>query len=212
MKGSWREAQPLGSDALGGPPDDAAPAPKKARKKKSKPHAFAKVPPAPSLLALDLASRTGWAASAFGSAPVSGAVDLASVPGREHPRSGSPFCGLARWLADRSWSLSSYLPAVHGLVLEAPGGGAGRLSLIHAAGLRGVALAWAAEHGIPVVSIAPSSLKLWAAGHGRADKAAMIASARRLWPAWAGSDDNEADALCLLAWGLEQAGEARLGP
>lgn len=210
MKGSWREAQPLGSDALGGEPD--GPAPKKARKKKPKPHPFARLDPAPNLLALDLASRTGWAWKAFGSAPTSGAVGLPSA-GSQSRGPGSPFCGLARWLATRTWARGADLAAtsdlVHGLVLEAPGGGAGRLSLIHAAGLRGIALAWAAEYEIPVVSIAPSSLKLWAAGHGRADKPAMIASARRLWPAWVGEDDNEADALCLLAWGLEQARGAR---
>ena len=209
MRGSWREARPLGSDLLGGEPGD--PAPKKARKKKPKPHPFAGLSPAPNLLALDLASRTGWAWKASGAAPASGAVDLANVTGYE--RRGSPFHGLSRWLAARSWSFRSDLAAtaqlVHGLVLEAPGGGAGRLSLIHAAGLRGIALAWAAEHEIPVVSIAPSSLKLWATGHGRADKPAMIEAARRFWPEWRGEDDNEADALCLAAWGLEQARNAQ---
>lgn len=209
-----RDAQPLGSDLLGGEPD--AVAPKKARKKKAKPHAFARLAPTPKVLALDLATRMGWACvggRVVDDAPrVSGAVELPLVEATRPPKhAGIVFGGLRWWLDHECWSEKALSDRPDALVLEAPGGGVNGRSLIHAAGLRGVALAWASAHGVPVVSVAPNTLKLWATGSGRADKAAMVEAARRLWPAWRGQDDNEADALCLLAWGLEQAEAARSG-
>lgn len=71
-------------------------------------------------------------------------------------------------------------------------------SLMHAMGELGgvvrLALYWLE---VPFVEIAPSTLKIIATGSGRGDKNAMLAAAiRRL--DYAGSNDNEADALWLL--------------
>lgn len=56
-----------------------------------------------------------------------------------------------------------------------------------------------------LVEVNPSTLKKWATGSGRADKADMIAAAeaRGGRPA----NDDEADAYLLRAWGLELVGE-----
>lgn len=191
--------------------------PKKARKKKPKPHLFAGLRSNPKILALDLATRMGWACVGGrvvdDSSRVSGSVDLPLFESEQldEKHAGIVFGRLRWWLDHECWSDKALSDQPDALVLEAPGGGINGRSLIHAAGLRGVALAWASEHAIPVASVAPNTLKLWASGSGRADKPAMIAAARRLYPAWRGEDDNEADALCLLAWGLEQAEAARSG-
>jgi len=60
----------------------------------------------------------------------------------------------------------------------------------------------AALHGIPYQGLAGATLKKRATGSGRADKALMIAAARRDFPQLGATltDDNEADALLLLAW------------
>lgn len=75
---------------------------------------------------------------------------------------------------------------------------------------------------IPVLTVRPSALKKWATGNGRASKAQMVRYANA-WKAVPGfwreaavkegaffagghviEDDNEADALLLLAWAQEQ--------
>jgi Holliday junction resolvasome RuvABC endonuclease subunit len=59
----------------------------------------------------------------------------------------------------------------------------------------------AATLGIDHTPIGPSTLKKWATGNGNAKKPEMIAAARRRFNC-AVQDDNEADALLILAWAL----------
>lgn len=59
---------------------------------------------------------------------------------------------------------------------------------------------------IPVAVCAPTTLKSFATGSGRADKRDMIDAARSLWPHARVADDNQADALLLAT-----AGAYRLG-
>lgn len=64
--------------------------------------------------------------------------------------------------------------------------------------LRGIIKLVGAQAGIPVTLYAPTTIKAFATGSGRADKAQMMAACRlqlRIEP----SDDNEADALWILA-------------
>lgn len=60
--------------------------------------------------------------------------------------------------------------------------------------------------GIPVVEIAPTSLKLAIAGDGRADKAKVSGALARLWPDLVVESEDEADAL-----GLAHLGAVWLG-
>lgn len=74
--------------------------------------------------------------------------------------------------------------------------------------LRGVVLHWLWTKGVPYVSIAPSTLKVWAAGNGAATKTAV----REAVTADYGhlchvGDDNQADALALLAMGMHVYGQ-----
>lgn len=69
---------------------------------------------------------------------------------------------------------------------------------------------FAAEIGAEHVAVHSGTLKKWATGSGRAGKPEMIVAANR----WRGykaelapiTDDNEADAVCLLAWAREGYG------
>lgn len=64
-----------------------------------------------------------------------------------------------------------------------------------------------AKRGIPVVDVNLSTLKLFATGNGRADKAQVIASMAALWPhADIRNDDNRADALTLASIGAMELG------
>ena len=53
-------------------------------------------------------------------------------------------------------------------------------------------------------SIGASSLKKWMTGSGRAGKPRMIEAARDRWAGQDIVDDNQADALCLLAYALAE--------
>lgn len=65
-----------------------------------------------------------------------------------------------------------------------------------------------AEAGINCEATHSATLKKQAAGSGRADKAAMMRVASR----WAGreiTDDNEADALCMLSVAMNENGQGK---
>ena len=62
-----------------------------------------------------------------------------------------------------------------------------------------------AERGIPYSGVPTGTLKLFATGKGNASKEAMIEAARERWGVEP-EDDNHADALLALAWGLKEVG------
>jgi crossover junction endodeoxyribonuclease RuvC len=73
--------------------------------------------------------------------------------------------------------------------------------------LRGVIRYGLHQCRIPVAEMHPSTLKLWATGNGRASKQSMMDAARgRLGHVAHCQDDNQADALWLLAAALHHYG------
>lgn len=77
--------------------------------------------------------------------------------------------------------------------------------------LRGVIKAAIGAAGPPwpqVVLVDPGKIKIFGTGKAHAEKEDMIAAAQRRW-GYRGHSDNEADAIIILAWALEQ-GEAGL--
>lgn len=56
--------------------------------------------------------------------------------------------------------------------------------------------------GIEYRPVHSATLKKWTTGNGKADKSSMCSRARAMWSVDP-IDDNEADALCILAYGLQ---------
>lgn len=142
------------------------------------------MPSSPKILALDLATRCGWAHSNG----CSGVQDFA-------PRRGdSP--GM-RWLAFRAW-LSRVLDAAPTEVIvyeQAHHRGGAPTHVAHS--LIGMTEAVAAERGIEITNRHTATIKKHATGKGNANKEQMTQAAKDRWPI-AIEDDNHADALWLL--------------
>ena len=86
------------------------------------------------------------------------------------------------------------------------GGGQHGTTELDLAGLRAVVVAYLAGRRVPVASIYPVQVKAYLTGSGAATKVDMMAAAQlvlRQYP----TDDNQADALGLLAMGLDRWGQ-----
>ena len=155
------------------------------------------------ILALDLGTRTGWAwyfspDHGEGSCGIeSGTQDFALGRG-ESP--GMRFIRFRKWFDDM---LTEARPEL--VVYEQPHhrGGAATEILV---GMSTRVQELCALDRITVTNCHTGTLKKHATGSGRASKQDMIAAAERWWGKVT-TDDNEADALCLLAWALEEFGE-----
>lgn len=63
---------------------------------------------------------------------------------------------------------------------------------------------WLDRHDIPVGLMTPNQRMLYAAGKGTASKNVVVDAVARRWPAWStGGDDNLADAVVLMAAGMD---------
>lgn len=140
------------------------------------------------ILALDLATRTGWAHSRG----ESGVQDFALKRGES---AGMRFIRFRKWLND----LLDTCPAVVIAYEQAHHRGGAATHV--AENLVGRVLEIAAERGLETVAYHTSTLKKHATGKGNAGKPQMIAAARKRWPQTAIVDDNHADAL----WALDMA-------
>lgn len=161
------------------------------------------------VLALDLATRTGWALRDASGRVTSGVQEFALRRGE------SP--GM-RWIRFRAWLVEvlslgglshQTSPRTPVLAYEqslAVHRGGHAAALAH--GLTAIVQEEAAARGVEVTSIAPSALKKHATGRGNAKKPEVLSAARARWGRGEDlADDNEADALCILAWVLEEIGE-----
>lgn len=150
------------------------------------------------ILALDMASKTGWALIRDGKVLESGVQDFTKRRGESN---GLMFLRFRRWL--------------HGLISEvghkaerpdqfvqliayeqAHFRGASTEILL---GLQTRAQEMAAEFGIESAPVHTSTLKKWACGSGRADKEKMKERAKESLGREP-LDDNEADAVCVGLW------------
>lgn len=159
------------------------------------------------ILSLDLATRTGWA---FwnGSRIESGVQDFAKLRGESN---GMIFVKFNRWLdfmryerligtsipnfgTERTIDLIVYEQAHH------RGGGPTEIGV----GLTTRVAEMGARHGIEYTPVHTATLKKFATGKGNAEKAQMVlaANAVPLPGLHKIVDDNEADAICLLWYGL----------
>lgn len=136
------------------------------------------------ILAIDQASRLGWAISAT----VYGTWDLTTRKDESH---GMKLVRLRAKLAEICQS--------EGITIIAYERVAGQHSnaIIHAAKMVGCIETFCTDNNIEYASYSASEIKKYATGKGNADKKAMIQAARDKY-GYTGSDDNEADALHIL--------------
>ena len=146
------------------------------------------------ILALDLATKTGWAVAQDGRIVESGVQDFALRRGESH---GLMFLRARRWCLDTARTAGAGLLAYEQAHYR--GGAATEVCV----GLVTHAMGAAAELGIESMPIHTATLKLWATGSGKSKKpeminAAMVKSGRQP------QDDNEADAILLALYAGEQ--------
>ncbi|CAJ0803118.1 hypothetical protein LMG18090_04393 [Ralstonia mannitolilytica] len=161
-------------------------------------HARARAFPAANcnVLALDLGTQCGWAVATRDGKFISGSDRF------DPKRCGGPG---RRWLAFREFLTARAreaggIQALYYEDVKAHGPG------VQAAHVYGGFLAvlelWCAANNIPLYGVGVGTIKKHATGKGNAKKPDMIAAAKAR--GIAAKDDNEADAVALLAYALEQ--------
>lgn len=145
------------------------------------------------ILGLDLAGITGYGVmQGTGHLLNSGTWDI-------RPRTGeSPGMRYAR-LRAKLRTLFEAWPILSLVIYEAAHH-RGRPATEQALGCQAVVQELCAEYGFDHSSVHSSSLKKFAVGSGRADKALMVAEVRRRWGLKT-RDDNEADAVLCAEYG-----------
>lgn len=151
------------------------------------------------IVALDCATKTGWAiAKNDGTIVESGVQDFKKKRGESN---GIMFLNFRKWLWDlvqTAKTLKEKEPETDLIAYEQAhfrGGAATEVCV----GLQTRCQEVAAMYVIESVPVATNSLKLFATGHGKADKAVMIVKAKEVLgrdPI----DDNEADAVHIARW------------
>ena len=159
-------------------------------------------PPHLTVLALDLATTTGFAVLG-GGLVTSGSVCFARRKGRKltpDEHEGIAYIRFQRWVRE---AIAEYKPEV--IAFEEPMGNfknaAARNIIV---GFRGILMSTAAYYDREPVGFPQTKLKQYATGKGNSDKEAMMAAARRMYPHLPFTDDNEADALHVLHLYLEE--------
>jgi len=149
------------------------------------------------ILALDLATKTGWAVMLPAWQKPETGVQKFELQRGESP--GMRFLRFRRWLEEL---VRLYAPSL--IVFEQThhrGGAATEIAVGFSTRVQEVAAMLGAEH----VAVHSATLKKHATGSGRAGKDEMIQEATRRW-GYEPKDDNEADAMCLLAYAIEKYG------
>jgi len=151
------------------------------------------------LLALDMATTTGWAQLVAGEV-TAGRFKVVRRKGRTtlpDDHDGIEFLQFQRWVNVRLKEATFDL-----IVYEEPASFRNITSTAKPYGFRGCLMAVAAMHRIPVYPVNNQRLKKAATGSGKAEKVHMLRLARQRHPGLSVEDDNVADALHLLAYGL----------
>jgi hypothetical protein len=148
----------------------------------------------PVRLALDLGTTTGWAMQMPLGTILSGTHSF--KPGR-YEGGGMRFLRFRRWLDEIN---NVKLESIYFEEVRAhPGTDAAHIY----GGLMAHLTAWCEEKAIPYQGVPVATIKRHATGKGNAKKDAMLESVRLR--GFQPKDDNEADALALLLWAMEQS-------
>ena len=152
------------------------------------------------VLALDLGMTTGWAIRGHDGLIITGTTSFR--PGR-YDGGGMRYLRFTSWLTELD-RLSGPIAAIW---FEEVRRHAGTDAAHVYGGLMASLTSWGELRGIPYEGVPVGTIKRHATGHGNAPKEAMIAAARAR--GYSPADDNEADAIAILHWALEnQVGAA----
>jgi Holliday junction resolvasome RuvABC endonuclease subunit len=146
------------------------------------------------ILAIDAATKTGWALIKDGKVYESGVQDFSKRRGESNG---------AIFLRFRSW-LSRMLDGVSFVCYELAHNRGGAATEI-ANNLTGRIQEACFERSIEYAPVHSATLKKWACGSGKADKVQMIERATTLLGR-PPIDDNEADSVLMGAWAWEEYG------
>ena len=148
------------------------------------------------ILAIDLGTTTGWACKAAHSDIVHG---WASFKPHRFEGGGMRYLRFKQWLTELKGTLNSDLHAIYFEEVRR------HLSTDSAhvyGGLMATLTSWCEHHKIAYVGVPVQTIKKHATGRGNANKEAMIEAMQlKGHPV---TDDNEADALALLHWAIDQ--------
>jgi crossover junction endodeoxyribonuclease RuvC len=163
------------------------------------------------ILALDLATRTGWALMERG--VLESGVDIFDVKRGESP--GTRYMRFNRWLLETALhdgaGLARHQPRVDLIVFEQAHQRGGAATEV-AAGFSTRVLEFCARYHIEHATCHTATLKKWTSGKGNASKTEMLEAVARRWKRV--DTDDEADAIALLYYALSElvpAEEARRG-
>ncbi len=152
------------------------------------------------LLALDLGTHTGWAVRLKDGQIIS---DTEHFKPQRFEGGGMRYLRFRKWLTEIKQS-GDGIDAVYFEEVRRHVG----VDAAHAyGGFMATLTAWCEHHAIPYLGVPVGTIKKHATGKGNAGKAEMVAAvtARGHTPA----DDNEADALALLYFAIDQEGGAQ---
>ena len=138
----------------------------------------------PKILALDQATKTGWATDT-----ASGVWDLKPNRGESTGMRVVRFKSKVREIIE--------LEGIDVVAYERPAGRF-KASIMVSSEMVGVLLDLCIELGVEVACYSANEIKKHATGKGNAGKPVMIAAAKKKWPNIKIIDDNHADALWLL--------------
>lgn len=146
------------------------------------------------ILALDLGTTTGWAIRSASDPITHGFITLRP---QRFEGGGMRYLRFKRWLSELTAT-----DDIHEVYFEEVRRHAGVDAAHVYGGLMATLTTWCEHHNIPYQGVPVGTIKKHATGQGNAGKEDVIAAIRaRGYPV---TDDNEADALALLHWAIEQ--------
>lgn len=148
-----------------------------------------------SILALDLGTSTGWAVRGPDGPITSGTV---SFRNRRFEGGGMRYLRFKSWLSETNKIGEPFVAVWFEEVRRHMGTDAAHVY----GGMMATLTAWCEANGIPYAGVPVGTIKKFATGKGNASKAMMVDAITER--GYAPSDDNEADALAILLWALEE--------
>lgn len=147
------------------------------------------------ILALDLGTNTGWAIRLKDGQIIS---DTETFRPQRFEGGGMRYLRFRKWLTEIKQS-SEDIAAIYFEEVRRHAG----VDAAHAyGGFMATLTAWCEHHGIPYQGVPVGTIKKHATGKGNAGKGDMVATVKAR--GHAPRDDNEADALALLYFAIEQ--------